>query len=426
MSPKLPIQTADLQAIARLAIGATVGVTDIVEAMHDRIARWPGLSSPSRSAGGRTSGLTGFVYRTIRGVTSGVGVGLDGVLGALPGARQGAVDGTPRQPQREAWLAVLNGVIGDHLVATGNSLAIPMALQPPSWAEQPAAASNSASRTGSPRGAIVLIHGLCMNDLQWQRDGHDHGRMLSTALDLPALYLHYNSGRSIPSNGRALAELLERRFGEAASLVERLVLVGHSMGGLVARSALQHGTLAGHRWRRAVTDAIFIGTPHQGAPLERAGHGVDLLLGAAPYAAPLAKIGQLRSAGITDLRHGRVVDDEPRAVGSHAATAPGAPASNPGPLDKAKRPRFVPLPTDVRCFAIAATLSTAGGKGLKGRLLGDGLVTVASALGRHADAARQLDFSPEHQWVRPGIGHLDLLCDAEVAGQLQRWLGVDR
>jgi hypothetical protein len=178
------------------------------------------------------------------------------------------------------------------------------------------------------------------------------------------------------------------------------------MGGLVARSAIHHGARIQRgalSWPARVNDLVCLGTPHQGAPLERAGHGVDLLLSAAPYAAPLARLGKVRSAGIRDMRLGNVVS---------------APAGDDG----THRCAQVSLPDGTRCFAVAANLGPAAGH-LKARLLGDGLVPVASALGQHPEPDRRLAFAAERQAVVPDTGHLDLLSSAEVYGLLRRWLG---
>jgi pimeloyl-ACP methyl ester carboxylesterase len=187
--------------------------------------------------------------------------------------------------------------------------------------------------------------------------------------------------------------------------IERLAMLGHSMGGLVARSALHHSALiqrGGLRWPGRVDDLVCLGTPHQGAPLERAGHGVDLLLSAAPYAAPLARLGQVRSAGIIDLRLGNITS---------------GPAGDAG----TQRCLQVPLPATTRCFAIAASLGPAAGS-LKTKLLGDGLVPVASALGRHDEPDRRLAFADDRQAVVHETNHLDLLASAEVFGLLRQWL----
>jgi pimeloyl-ACP methyl ester carboxylesterase len=244
-----------------------------------------------------------------------------------------------------------------------------------------------------------------MNDLQWSRAGHDHGAALARDLGFTPVYLHYNSGRHVSANGRGLAGELERLLGAWPQRVERLVLLGHSMGGLVARSAVHHAAAAGLRWPRRLDALVCLGTPHHGAPLERAGHWIDVVLDATPYAAPLARLGQVRSAGITDLRHGILLDDE---RGAREGLGCG----------KDARPE-VPLPAGARCVAVAATLGEEGT--LKGRVLGDGLVPVASALGRHRNPARALAF--DDTFVAKHIGHLGLLSDAGVYAQLRRWLG---
>jgi hypothetical protein len=151
-----------------------------------------------------------------------------------------------------------------------------------------------------------------------------------------------------------------------------------------------------------VADLVCLGTPHQGAPLERAGHGMDLLLSAAPYAEPLARLSRLRSAGINDLRLGNIVSGPASDAGSHRSPQVG-------------------LPDTTRCYAIAANLGPAVGS-LKGKLLGDGLVPVDSALGRHHEAARRLAFADDRLAVVHETGHLDLLSSAEVFGLLRQWL----
>src|SRR5829696_3556768 len=327
MTAKTPIRPSDLRGVGRLAIDATVGVTDLVEAMHLNIARAPGLLGTP--APGATSGITGLVYRSIRGVTRLVGGGIDAVLARiLPQLGDGS-----SPPGREAVLAALNGVLGDHLAASGNPLAIPMRLRQGAM-PQP---------TGK---LIVLAHGLCMNDLQWHRKGHDHGAALARDLDFTPLYLHYNSGLHISTNARALADELETLVRQWPVAIEELAILGHSMGGLVARGACHYGRAAGHDWPRHLKKLVFLGTPHHGSPLERGGNWIDFVLGGSPYTAPLARLGKIRSAGITDLRHGSLLDEDwagrDRFERSKRSNRSG----------KARRP--VPLPDGVECYAMAA------------------------------------------------------------------------
>jgi hypothetical protein len=401
MVTRIAIRPADLRGVARLAADATAGLTDLVEAMHERIARVPfvGRASPD----GRVGGISGLVYRSVRGVTRGVGGGVDALLGLL----SRALPASDTTPEREAIVAALNGVLGDHLAATGNPLAIAMTLR---HAGRPLAPDREPLADAVPDATarlVVLLHGLCMNDGQWTRAGHDHGRALQRDLGYTPIYLHYNSGLHVSTNGRALARQLDDLVANWPRPLERLVLVGHSMGGLLARSAWHAARESGLDWPRRVDDLVFLGTPHHGAPLERAGHGVDLLLAATPYAAPFARLGRVRSAGITDLRHGNLLDEDWNGHDRFARTG--------------DRRRPMPLPDGVRCFALAATTGARAGDA-RDRVLGDGLVPLDSALGRHAEPRHTLAFAPERQWIGHRIGHLELLSHPEVYAQLRRWL----
>ena len=80
-----------------------------------------------------------------------------------------------------------------------------------------------------------------------------------------------------------------------------------------------------------------------------------------------------------------------------------------------------PLPDDVECYALAATLGKRRGL-VADRLIGDGLVPLDSALGRHPDAGRTLAIPKSRQWIGYEMGHLDLLGRPEVYSQLEQWL----
>jgi len=390
VATRLPLTPSDLRGLARLGIDAVVGVTNIVESMHHTIASRPRLVGPGPA--GRTGGITGFVYRGVRGTTRLVGRGLDALLGVLPRA------GRDVSPEREALVAALNGVWGDHLAATHNPLAIRMSLR--------IGGLPYAQALHSPTGRLlVLVHGLAMNDLQWTRRGHDHGQSLAHALGFTPLYLHYNSGRHVSQNGREFAALLDKLVAEWPLPVEELVIVGHSMGGLVARSACHVG--AGQRWMKRLTKLVFLGTPHHGAPLERGGRLVDGALGASPYAAPLARLGQTRSAGITDLRYGNLQDADWQHHGPSTQTHDD------------RRP--TPLPGGVASFLVAATTGERA-TDLRSDVIGDGLVPLASALGHHKNPALALAVPKERRLVITSANHWDLLSRVDVSTRMRAWL----
>jgi len=382
---------SDFRGAARMAFDATAGVAGIVEKMHRTIQVLPFPVGPASP--GATRGITGFVYRSIQGsvrlIGRGIDLGLAPVVALLPEGES--------TPVRDAFVSAVNGVYGDYLVRTGNPLAIEMGLR---HRDRPVDADDLSSIVGSDgdaapgRRILVMVHGLCLNERHWTREGHDHGAALADELGYTPLYLRYNSGLHIGHNGREFARMLETLVSNWPQPVEELVILGHSMGGLVARSACHHGREAGHGWLRHLRKLVFLGTPHHGSPLERGGHRLDFVLEASPYSAPFTRIGKMRSAGITDLRHGSIT------TGTH---------------------EVVPLPPGVKCYAAAATLA-ARRSVLAERLVGDGLVPLDSALGRHAERERTLSIPKDRQWVGYGMGHLELLNRAEVYSQLHEWL----
>lgn len=402
------IRPSDLKAAAQLAAQATHGVINITEGVHQSVRRRLGLSSGASDE--LASGLTGQIYRAVRGVTQLVGHGTDALLGALLPLLDDPATHPEASPQREAVLAALNGVLGDKLEAMHSPLAWPMALRygGESLAMNPPAALAAQLGSVASTHLVLMIHGLCMNDGQWRRAGHDHGDHLAKALGCTPVYLRYNTGRHVSTNGRELATHLERLVAGWPVPLERITVIGHSMGGLVARSAVHAARETGQRWPGLLRELVFLGTPHHGAPLERAGHGVDLLLAATPFTAPFTRLGKIRSEGITDLRHGDVVDADWQGHDRFASA------------EDHRMP--LPLPEGVACFTVAATL--AGQRGLLAdRLTGDGLVPLRSALGQHEDPARKLIFARDSQHIVYRTGHLDLLSSPDVAARLLAWLG---
>ena len=400
---RLPIVTKkarkhgdDLRGASKLAVEAVTRVTEVVEGMHTTIASGPAVLGKPLSGPARV--VNGLVYGAIRGVTRLVGSSIESALTPLAPLLGESAPG----PEREAVLAALNGVLGDYLAETENPLAIEMSLRHDG---QPLDLDEEALRAALPHASgklLVLVHGSSMNDLQWHRHGHDHGAVLARDLGYTPIYLRYNSGLHVSTNGRELDALLERLVSGWPVPLDELVILAHSMGGLVARSACHYGDA--HAWRQKLTKLVFLGTPHHGAPLERGGNWVDVLLGVSRYSAPLARLGKLRSAGVTDLRFGNVLDEHWAGRDRFARVG-----DTRGELR---------LPEGVQCYAIAGTTSLEGGS----NPFGDGLVPVDSALGRHAASHLALDFPEARQWVGHGIAHLDLLSRPEVYAKLRAWL----
>jgi pimeloyl-ACP methyl ester carboxylesterase len=405
------LRASDLRAVAQLATQATQGVARMAEGVHQSV--W-GTLGVGKMASGQTGGITALVYQSVRGVTRLVAKSLDSALAKLEPFLEPLTDATNSTPEREAVLAALNGVLGDHLAASGNPLATQMSLrfagQALDWQAMPA----KARVTGK---VLVVVHGLCMNDLQWAAQHQatksgptvlvDHGQALATALGYTPVYVRYNTGLHTSENGQALSKQLEELAAHWPQTITDITVLVHSMGGLVTRSAVHSGQQQRAAWLKHLKNIVFLGTPHHGAPLEKAGNWVDIILGSTPYSKPFAKLGQLRSSGITDLRYGHVLGADWQGQDRFRRTA------------DSRTP--VPLPEGVACYTLAATIA-AKRSPLTERVLGDGLVPLPSALGQHTDAARSMQFAKASQCIVYRTNHMQLLSSPEVTQQLVKWL----
>ncbi len=375
-------------------------MTEVVETIHHDV-----LSVPWRARGcapRRTGGLSGAAYRGVRAATRFAAGLAERALAPVESWLEPGSSCTAR----EAFLAVLNGVLGDHLRDTGNPLALSMAFRRAGQDVEPTPEALRVAFPDASGRVVLLIHGLCQDDRQWHRNGHDHGAALARDLGITPVYLRYNTGLNISTNGRALAALLDALCAAWPVPLEELALLGYSMGGMVARSACHYGERDAREWVQRLGDIVFLGTPHHGAPMERLGNQVETILASLPYVGALARVGRLRSAGITDLRHGNLVDDHWRTSPRFAR---GADTRCPVPLPRA------------RCHALAATHGRRHGD-LRDRWFGDGLVHLSSALGDHDDPELRLDLPDERRWIAWGSTHLDLLDSPAVYGQILRRL----
>jgi len=314
-----------------------------------------------------------------RGVYGGIRLGFASArrLAALGGGL------APREPAPDSWLDVqsaLNGAFG-HLLEPRGGFALPMSLVP-----------GGAGRGG--RRLVVFLHGLCMSERCWERPAHaGFVAWAREQLGAGVAYLRYNTGLRISRNGALLADLLEREAPAG-----ELVLVGHSMGGLVALSALHQAQERGDAWPRRVRRVACLGSPHEGASLERLGNHANRFLSVSPWSRPFMRLGNLRSDGIRDLRFGHLLEQDWRGR---------------SPDDPRPAPSAVRLAGHVDHLLVAAARSARG----EADLLGDWLVPVASALARNLhpaqDARRELIV---------GLDHLGLLGDERVYRLLRSWL----
>lgn len=308
----------------------------------------------------------------------------------------------------EFAIGVLNGAIGDYLVRTGNGLASSMIFacdgdELPLTREAFARAYPSAS----PK-VVILLHGLMCTELIFEMaDGTDYGSRLADAKGMTALYLRYNTGLPIADNGASFDAMLDALVDVYPVPIEEIVLIGYSMGGLVIRSATHVAATSSGRWLGLVKRIVYVGTPHRGAPLERAGRVLTKFLASIPdpYTRLVADIANLRSDGVKDLgdselRH----DDRARRRATFGLT-------------DAEHP--VPLLPGIAHYLVAASLSV---DPTLAWLFGDAIVPLGSAMNGLDPRRSSPALAPDHVTVLSGLDHISIARHPDVYAAIVAFL----
>lgn len=357
---------------------------EISSKTFDALAHVPGVSVPAAWVRTAHDAISHGVYSAVRH-------GGKAALSAAAVAELFLVDAdAPPRPAHRASISALNGVFGDALAEAGNTLAVRM-----SWVRHGAelAATPKALSDLRPRVA-VFIHGLACDETSWRAKADaknsDYGSALERDFDMSAICLRYNTGLAVDDNAQMLADMLERLVQNAPARVRELTLIGHSMGGLVARRACAIASSSMKTWHRRVGSIICLGTPHQGSGWEKLGHLTAAALNVSRVTQPLARLANARSQGIQNLRRG---------------------LQTKGVFETPAEP-----PLRLITGSLSDDTSSLMGK-FAGAVLGDGLVGEQSA----ADDGLTGDV----QRLRlPGVGHMALLHDARVEAALRTWLAV--
>lgn len=323
--------------------------------------------------------------------------------------------------RRDDAVAIVNGLFGDALAERGSGLATPMSIRagetilPLEPYLLPEALASSVPRVSSR--ICLLVHGLMSTESIWgfpQNASTTYGTLLADDHDLTVLSVRYNTGRHISTNGRELAELVDQLVRAWPVRVREINLIGHSMGGLVVRSACHYARTARSRarrlsfrrpWTSRVRRVVLIGVPNTGAGLEAIVDAASAALGAIPVPATrLIGLGlDRRSAGIKDLRFGAILDDD--WLGDDPSARHHRPPHRAIVLRRAE-------------LLVIAGSVTADPHHPIAKLIGDALVTSSSANGIH-DAGELFPGSTTRMF--PKVTHNALAHHPDVYRAITNW-----
>ena len=384
-------ETQQAQNLGSVLALATERIVAPVEGMHHAIAgRWfrptDTISEPVRLA---HDVIANVAYGSIRLGAKAAGVGLN---------RGVAIESS----KADSVQAFVNGLWGDALDTRGDSMEIPMAIRD-RWGESVSVGPELAAAFPDATGRLViLVHGLVETEQCWRGTEDERGlaEVLEIDTALTPVPLRYNTGLWISDNGSRLASLLEGVSAEWPVPVQSIALVGHSMGGLVVRSACEAARVSGHRWIDDVESVVTVAAPHRGAPLEKVANAVAWGLRIAPETQPLADFINGRSVGIKDLRFGAIVENDWRGADPNALLHDTVGDH--------------PLPPGIDHHFVAGVVTSDPSHPV-GAAVGDLVVRAASGTGgRHLE--------PKNVVVVGGKNHFDLLRDPVVIGSMLSWL----
>ncbi len=404
------MQPEEVTAIGDLTGAAVAGFANHIRDLHDGIATrvWKSVgpsATPVRVAHDRiATGVYGAVGRSLGGLAR---------VGARAASARTPADAPSLERSTVGRLAVgvVNGAFGDRLEQQGSALAWPMTIRCGGAGLAVERASLAGAYPDACPRLAVFLHGLCETDEAWRLGADRHtpyGERLRAELGYTPVYVRYNTGRHISENGRELSSLLRRLIDQWPVEVTEIALIGHSMGGLMARSASHYG--AGSDWAARVRHVFTLGAPHRGAPLEVAAFAACAAMRQLPETRPLANAINQRSAGVKDLGRGYLVDEDWRDHDPQAFLQ--------------RTGHEVPFLTTANHYFVSATVTRDAHAPL-GRAFGDLLVLRASAWA-HGGRGQRLRFPVENYSHIGGANHFDLLNHPAIYAQIRHWLGSRR
>jgi len=400
----------EIRALGELAGDAAAGIATQAREVHAGIAArvFESLGPSAAPVGVVHDRISAGAYAAARALT---GALVRGGAGGLSLVSEPDAPSLADRPAGRMAAGALNGLWGDRLRRERSPLATPMSVRRRGGEVALSAGSLARAFPDATPQLAVFAHGLCETEDAWRLGADRHmpyGDRLRSELGYTPIYVRYNSGLHISENGRLLAALLDELTANWPVEVSEIALIGHSMGGLVARGAC-HYAPAGS-WREQVRHVFTLGAPHKGAPLERGANALCHAASRLPETRPFAGSIKLRSAGVKDLGYGYIVDED------WDGHDPDAFRSNTGTV--------VPFLGSATHYFVSASVSQQPDAPL-GRLIGDLLVLRPSAWA-HGGRGERLQF-PVHQYRHVGgATHFDLLNHPAVYAQIAGWLTSGR
>lgn len=365
---------SDLRGAVQLAGDGFDQITARIHEFHRAISDQPmrGLAPLPATAPVRTlhDGITDGVYAAVRLTGAAVFGTATTLLRQAERLPLRAAAPVPASPGRDLVAGALAGFVGDHAVRRRNPLMPRLGFYRDGRRLALDRAALTAAFPQATGKLVVFVHGLACTEHSWRlyedagrADTMAYGDRLAEEFGYTPLYLRYNSGLHISKNGRGLARALARLSAAWPTRIDEIALVGHSMGGLVARAAAAHGLACGNAWAGRVSRVVCLGSPHRGAPLEQAVDGLTRVLDRFELSRPWGRVLGVRSVGIRDLKHGATSDADWRDGRSRRWRSPQPIARLPG----------------ARYHFIGSSIGVSADDPL-GRFLGDGLVRLPSSL----------------------------------------------
>ena len=300
---------------------------------------------------------------------------------------------------------IINGLHGDSMAEKGHPALVNMSFRyqyRDIKIEQLKDFYNFSNKKGK---FVVLVHGLMNDDSIWHSEPNDllqrMGSFLEKQDNANILYIRYNTGRHISENGRDFSLLLQNLFDTYKSGLNELIIIAHSMGGLVTRSAGYFAEKLGLDWISVLKKVFLVGVPNDGSYLARIAHMTQYFFRKLDLTEndKIARLFDIRSNGIKDLSFGFLVDEDWK--GQNYET------------QKSKKAKKVyPIP-DVEYYLIGASVSENKEKKKIFTFFGDGLVEKESALSE-LFKEKQIQSGMIHFKLFDNENHLSLLESEKV------------